>query len=82
MNIRLHIRLLACYVAEPLSVNLAMNNNGVAKREFPISSGQRHGHSVALLLRIPNDTFAVFAQCTSAFWDSRLHVIRLWYSGF
>jgi hypothetical protein len=53
----------------------------VAKREFPILSGQSYDRSVALLLRVLDDTFALFVQCTSAFWVSRLHVIRLLYSG-
>jgi len=49
------------------------------KREFPISSGHIYCRSVALLLRVPDDTFAVFVQCTSAFWVSRLRVIKLLY---
>jgi hypothetical protein len=55
--------------------------NGVAKLEFPISSAHIYGRSVVLTLRVPDDTFAVFVQCTSAFWVSRLYVIRLLYSG-
>jgi hypothetical protein len=47
-------------VAELMSVTMTMK--GVAKREFPISSGHIYGRSVALLLRVPDDTFAVFVQ--------------------
>jgi hypothetical protein len=60
MKLRLPIRLLTCSVAELVSVTAMMNDNGVAKREFPISSGHVYGRSVDILLRVPDYTFAVF----------------------
>jgi hypothetical protein len=81
MNLRLPIRLLTCSVAELVSVTMVMNDNGVAKREFPISSGHVYDRSIDVLLRVPDDTFAVFVQCTSAFGVSRRYVIMLLYSG-